>query len=58
MDSGISMIGGALLARGIIVQRYRVIESMRRVDPVSQLLRQTVTVYRRQYSVPGLNSLW
>lgn len=29
------MIRGALLARGIIVQRHRVIDSLQRVDPVS-----------------------
>ena len=29
------MIRGALLARGITVQRHRVIDSLRRVDPVS-----------------------
>ena len=29
------MLRGALLARGITVQRYRVIDSLRRVDPVS-----------------------
>ena len=58
MDSGISMVRGALLARGIIVQRQRVIDAMHRVDPISQCLRRTVTIYRRQYSVPGPNSLW
>ena len=58
MNSGISLIRGALLARGITVQRDRVINCMRRVDPVSQSLRRTATIYRRQYSVPGPNCLW
>lgn len=58
MDSGITMMRGALLSRGVIIQRQRVIDAMRRVDPISQSLRRTMTIHRRQYSVPGPNSLW
>ena len=58
VDSGISFIRGALLSRGLTVQRHRVIDSLRRVDPISQNLRRSVRVCRRQYSVPGPNSLW
>ena len=57
MRSGASMVRGGLRARGIIVQRQRVLESLRRVDPLSQILRQRITTYRRQYSVPGPKSL-
>ena len=58
MHSGASMLRGGLRARGIIVQRQRVLESLHRVDPLSQILRRRITTYRRQYSVPGPNSLW
>ena len=43
---------------GIIVPRQRVVDSMHRVDPLSQIIRRRVTTYRRQYSVPAPNSLW
>ena len=52
------MMRGSLRARGIIVTRQRVISSMRRVDPLSQLIRRRTTTFRRQYSVPTPNSLW
>ena len=58
MHSGVSMVRGGLRARGVIVQRQRVLESLHRVDPLSQILRRRITTYRRQYSVPGPNSLW
>ena len=57
MHAGVSIIRGGLRARGIIVQRQRVLESLHRVDPLSQILRKRIT-YRRQYRVPGLNSPW
>ena len=40
------------------MQRRRVIDSLRRVDPISQTLRRSVRIHRRQYSVPGPNALW
>ena len=58
MDSGLCYIRGSLLSRGIIVQRQRVIDSMRRVDPVSQSIRRLTRVHRREYWVPGPNALW
>lgn len=58
MDSGLSLVRGALLSRGLIIQRSRVIESMRRVDPVSQSLRRAARIHRRRYSVAGPNALW
>lgn len=58
MDAGVSMMRGALLARGIRVQRERVRESLHRVDPISQSIRRRVITYRREYSVPGPNALW
>ena len=50
MHSGLSMIRGALQARGIRVQRNRIIESMHRVDPLSIIIRRRIATYRRQYS--------
>ena len=49
---------GSLRSRGIYIQRHRIIDSMRRVDPVSQSIRRRVLTYRREYSVPGPNCLW
>ncbi len=47
MDSGVSLVQGALLARGVFVQRVRVLESPCRVDPVSQSLRRSLPIRRR-----------
>ena len=58
VNSGLSMIRGGLQARGIIVQRRRVADSLHRVDPLSQIIRRRITTYRRRYSVPTPNSLW
>lgn len=52
------MVMGELSSRGIHIQRQRVLESMCRVDPVSQVVRRRVVTLRRQYSVPSPNSLW
>ena len=38
MHSGVSMVQGGLRARGIIVQRQRIVDALRRVDPLSQIL--------------------
>lgn len=58
MDSGICYVRGSLLSRGVVIQRQRVIDSLRRVDPISQSLRRIVRVQRRDYWVPGPNALW
>ncbi|XP_028393179.1 uncharacterized protein LOC114517591 [Dendronephthya gigantea] len=49
---------GALRARGIKIQRNRVRECLRRVDPLGTSLRWSGIIYRRKYSVPTPNSLW
>ena len=49
---------GALRARGIRIQRWRIRECLRRVDPLGTSLRWNGTIYRRSYSVPTPNSLW
>lgn len=58
MNSGVRMVRGALLGRGIFVQRERVRQSLHRVDPISLSLRRHVAIQRRQYFVSGPNALW
>ena len=48
----------ALRSRGLNVQRWRVTECLRRVDPVGTALRWRMTIHRRKYYVPTPNSLW
>ena len=49
---------GALRSRGLRVQRWRVSECLRRVDPIGAALRWRMTIHRRKYFVPTPNSLW
>eukprot|EP00794_Sanderia_malayensis_P010446 gene10446-11539_t len=49
---------GALRSRGLNVQRWRVNECIRRVDPVGTTLRWRLVIQRRKYYVPTPNSLW
>ncbi|KAK0140173.1 hypothetical protein N1851_022927 [Merluccius polli] len=58
--SGYKMMVGYLNAQGIHIQRQRVQESMRRVDPGGVLMRtlQLNPRRRRKYSVRAPNSLW
>ncbi len=49
---------GALRSRGIRVQRCRVRQILRDIDPIGTILRWNQTIYRRKYSVPRPNSLW
>ncbi|KAJ7392740.1 hypothetical protein OS493_010395 [Desmophyllum pertusum] len=49
---------GALRSRGLNVQRWRISECLRRVDPVGTALRWRMTIHRRKYYVPTPNSLW
>lgn len=49
---------GALRSRGIRIQRWRVSQCLRRLDPVGTALRWRLVIYRRKYSVPTPNSLW
>ena len=56
--AGETYVLGALRAQQVFVQRNRVREALQVVDPVSRAVRQTTAVIRRQYRVPGPNSLW
>ena len=49
---------GVLRSRGYRVQRRRVCECLRRVDPLGTALRWRPVIYRRKYSVPTPNALW
>jgi len=49
---------GAPRSRGLNVQRWRISECLRRVDPVGTALRWRMTIHLRKYYVPTTNSLW
>ena len=49
---------GALRNRGIKVQRWRLRELMRELDPIGTALRWGQSICRRKYYVPAPNSLW
>ena len=55
---GQRLLLGALRARGIHIQRERVRQCLRRVDPIGTALRWRPVLFRRKYSVPTPNSLW
>ena len=52
------MLQGFLKQQGVCVQRYRIRESIFRIDPLRRSLRWHEAVTRRTYSVQGANSLW
>lgn len=58
-EVGESIILGQLRSMGYKVTRWRVRETLRSTDPVNVALRWPGgATARRQYSVPGPNSLW
>ena len=56
--SGFGLIYGTIKSRGVTIQRYRLRDSIRRVDPIRTSARLNQAVQRRKYSVPGPNALW
>ena len=56
--SGRGLIQGQLESQGIRVQRYRLIDSIHRTNPIECSLRWQQVIQRRTYNVPGPNSLW
>ncbi|CAI5672224.1 uncharacterized protein LOC112846667 [Oreochromis niloticus] len=52
------MLMGHLRSKNIVVQRWRVRESLRRVDSAGVLSRRRTAVARRVYSVPHPNFIW
>ena len=57
-NCGLVMIQGHLASQGTIVQRRRLRESVRRLNPLGPEERWHQAISRRSYSVPGPNSLW
>ncbi|KAJ3762574.1 hypothetical protein EV360DRAFT_92379 [Lentinula raphanica] len=55
--AGIQMLHGMLRRLGHIVPYERIRHSLIRVDPVHRVF-ERISIRRRQYSVPGPNSLW
>ena len=56
--SGIRMVQGEMESQGIHIQRERIRASLHRVDSLNIRQRFSNVVQRRQYRVPGPNSLW
>ncbi|XP_054593353.2 uncharacterized protein [Nothobranchius furzeri] len=56
--SGETYITGSLRGRGVRVQRWRVRERLRIIDPVGRSLRSRRTIQRRVYDVSVPNQLW
>ncbi len=52
------MLTGHLRSQNIVVQRQRIGESLRRVDPVGVVARRTTAIARRVYSVPHPDFIW
>ena len=57
-SAGQRLVEGGLRQRGLRIQRHRIQESIRRVDPVLRTLRAAQQIIRRVYSVPCPNALW
>ena len=55
---GENMLVGALLSRGITVQREMLRRSIERVDPVGKVLRRLRSLRRTAYNVSTPNALW
>ena len=56
--SGETYITGSLRGRGIRVQRWRVRERLRIVDPVGRAFRRRRAIQRRVYDVSVPNQVW
>ena len=57
-NAGQRLVEGGLRHRGVRIQRHRIQEAIRRVDPVVSTLRAAQQIIRRVYSVPCPNALW
>ncbi|PIK62376.1 hypothetical protein BSL78_00695 [Apostichopus japonicus] len=55
---GEKMVRGLVASKGIKVQRQRLRQSLRRVDPQGIQRRKATALHRRQYRVEGPNSVW
>lgn len=57
-NSGQVLLQGLLQAQGVNVQRHRLRDALKRVDPLYTHARWNTPISRRTYYVPGPNSLW
>ena len=57
-EVGERLMIGSLRSRGLHIQRWRIRESILRVDPIGRACRRRRTIFRRQYSVSGPDALW
>ena len=57
-SAGLRLVQGSLRRQGLVVQRSRVLCSLRRVDPVTSSLWNSHEIIRRRYNVKSPNSLW
>ena len=57
-NTGIRYIRGHLTQLGLRVQRNRIIESLSRVDNITQTILRTQTIQRREYTSSRPNALW
>lgn len=55
---GTKTIEGELISQGIRVQRHRLRDSIKRVDPVGRRLRSLNSIHRRVYNVRSPLALW
>ena len=53
-----NLVEGGLRQRGVRIQRHRIQEAIRRVDPVVNTFREAQQIIRGVYSVPCPNALW
>lgn len=57
-NAGEVYVLGALKARNIRVQRWKVREQLQFIDPIGRALRKRTAIRRRVYRIKGANYLW
>lgn len=56
--AGVKTIEGELISQGIRVQRHRLRDSIKRIDPIGRRLRAITAIKRRAYNVRSPLALW
>ena len=57
-NAGETFVLGALRQRGMHIERWKVRDAIRHVDPLTRAMRRCVATIRRVYNVPCPNALW
>jgi hypothetical protein len=57
-ETGRRYLAGHLSSAGIKVQMERIRQSLARIDPIGQAIRNKETVQRRDYRMPRPNAMW